>query len=124
MHVERVEFDGFRPIDQSATGDPIDQLPMDHPPGHGAAHRVREAADPCAEGPPPRSVSLIARNGQIRVSLSPAAEEPRRALISAIRQVLRMPEYRSGTAYLTFARILPLRGLEGRPRPGKGPDGD
>ncbi|SDH91709.1 hypothetical protein SAMN04488245_110259 [Alloyangia pacifica] len=124
MHVERIEFDGFRPMDQSPADHPMDRLPRDHPPGHGTANRVREAADPCAEGPPPRSVSLIARNGQIRVSLYPAAEEPRRALISGIRQILRMPEYRSGAARLTFAQILPLRGLERRPRPGNGPGGD
>ncbi|WP_226626144.1 hypothetical protein [Alloyangia pacifica] len=71
------------------------------------------APDPWAEeGPHPGAVSLIARGGQIHVSLAVTPGEPGRALITAIRQVLRMPEYRGGAKRLTFARILRLRGLE------------
>ncbi|WP_353473815.1 hypothetical protein PVT71_07140 [Salipiger sp. H15] len=94
MHVERVEFDGFQPM---------------VPGGPAGAQDPR--AELWLEGPGPGTVSLIARDGQIRVSLSAAPAEPRRALIAAIQQLLRMPEYRAGAERLTFARTLPLRGL-------------
>ncbi|MCT4372367.1 hypothetical protein CLG85_019440 [Yangia mangrovi] len=95
MHVERVEFDDFQPI--------------------GAAGARRDAAlDPWIEGPHPGAVSLVARNGQLHVALSAGPTEPRRALVAAIRQLLRMADFRGGAHRLTFSRTLPLAGSTGR----------
>lgn len=102
MHVEQIEFDGF-------------------PPATGAAAPLESDADPWAEGPLPGTVSLIARGGQIRVTLTSARTGPRHALIAAIRQMLRMPEYRSGAERLTFAPVLPAEGLGHRAAPREPP---
>ncbi|MBE9637767.1 hypothetical protein [Salipiger mangrovisoli] len=102
MHVERVEFDGFRPMDQCGEA----------------------AGDVALDGPAPGTVSLIARDGQIRISFATSPKLPRRALIDAIRQLLRMSEYRGGAQRLTFARTLSLRGLERRPSPHRPSEAD
>ncbi len=90
MHVDRVEFDGFEPMER------------------GAAARLCDGTDPDTIGPPGGSVSLVSQDGRLRVSLLGAPQAQRPALIAAIRLLLRMPEFRGGALRLTFARTLPL----------------
>ncbi|ANT60515.1 hypothetical protein AYJ57_09150 [Salipiger sp. CCB-MM3] len=60
MHVDRVEFDGFEPMER------------------GAAARLCDGTDPDTIGPPGGSVSLVSQDGRLRVSLlgAPQAQRP------------------------------------------------